>query len=68
MLILNIIVLMLVALFIGYYLGKGKIVITKTMNKEDSAKYLEQQEKMLKTQQEAMDKANRLSRDLGLEV
>ena len=68
MLILNIIVLMLVALFIGYYLGKGKIVITKTMNKEDSAKYLEQQEKMLKTQQEAMNKANRLSRDLGLEV
>ena len=68
MLILNIIVLMLVALFIGYYLGKGKIEITKTMNKEDSAKYLEQQEKMLKTQQEAMDKANRLSRDLGLEV
>jgi len=68
MLILNIIVLMLVALFIGYYLGKGKIEITKVMNKEDSAKYLEQQEKMLKTQQEAMDKANRLSRDLGLEV
>jgi len=68
MLILNIIVLMLVALFIGYYLGKGKIVITKTMNKEDSAKYLEQQEKMLKTQQEAMDRANQLSKDLGLEV
>jgi len=59
---------MLVALFIGYYLGKGKIEITKTMNKEDSAKYLELQQEMVKKQNEAMEKANKLSRDLGLEV
>lgn len=41
---------MAVAGFIGYFVGKGKIEITKTANKEDSEAIKEYQEEMLEIQ------------------
>lgn len=55
---------MSVAFVIGYGLGNGKIEIKKVMNKEDSKKALEIQEEAFKKQQEAIDAANRVSREL----
>lgn len=46
MLYINVIVLLCVSFFLGYYYGKGKIVIVKTMNKkelEEEKKKAEQQ-------------------------
>lgn len=37
----------------GYYLGTGKIEITRTMNEEESKVYLNAQMKVLKEQEES---------------
>jgi hypothetical protein len=52
MLIVNIVIIVVIAFGVGFYLGKGKIEITKKANKADSAKMIEIQEDMLRIQKE----------------
>jgi len=50
--IINIIIIVAIAFGIGFYLGKGKIDITKKANKKDSAEMVRIQEEMLKIQKD----------------
>ena len=54
MLILNVIVLMAVTGLLGYYLGKGKVVINKRMSPEEEKKALEEQKRLVKEHEEAL--------------
>ena len=58
MLILNVIVLIAVAFTVGYFIGKGKIVIEKKLDKETS-------ERLLKEQEKAIEMYNQTMQDLG---
>ena len=51
---------MIVSWFIGYYLGKDKIVVNKKANKEDSKEILRLQQEMYEQQQEALKQYNEM--------
>lgn len=60
MLILNVICLMAVWFMIGYYLGKGKIEIKKTLNKEVSEQIAKEQKIIDETTKELQEKYNQI--------
>jgi len=60
MLILNVIVLMAVAFISGYFIGKGKVVITKVLDKETSERLAKAQEELNKQARENQEKYNQI--------
>ena len=64
MLTLNVIALMSIAFGVGYYLGKGQIIINKVMSKEAEEKMLKMYEENTSNIQAEMDKIMRAGVDI----
>ena len=58
MLILNVIVLIIVSAITGYFIGKGKIVVEKRLDKETS-------ERVMKEQEQVIEQYNNMMQSLG---
>ena len=61
MYIINVLALILVSFFIGYFLGKGKIEIVKKMSKKEEKELKEMYEKQLKEFEEYNEQIKKLN-------